>query len=98
MSFEGLQHHPRTLPNAFHFMCAGLGEESINPLLASARKSTSRLIFTFQWAQVCKREDGTPWVLGRGSFGIVNKALRRGVQEVAIKTVLYVMPSQSPTA
>lgn len=37
--------------------------------------------------EVCRREDGTLWELGRGSFGTVFKALRRGVQEVALKKV-----------
>jgi hypothetical protein len=37
--------------------------------------------------EVCHRDDGAPWVLGRGSFGMVFKPLRRGVQEVAIKKV-----------
>lgn len=37
--------------------------------------------------EVCRGEDGSPWMLGRGSFGTVFKALRREVQEVAIKKV-----------
>ena len=37
--------------------------------------------------EMCLRDDGSPWILGRGSFGTVFKALRRGVQEVAIKKV-----------
>jgi hypothetical protein len=34
---------------------------------------------------ICKREDGSDWLLGSGSFGQVYKGIRRGVQEVAVK-------------
>lgn len=33
---------------------------------------------------ICSK-DGVPWVLGSGAYGIVYKAIRNGVQEVAIK-------------
>ena len=33
---------------------------------------------------ICSKE-GVPWVLGSGAYGIVYKAIRNGVQEVAIK-------------
>ena len=35
--------------------------------------------------EICKTRDGSDWVLGMGSFGVVYKGLRRGVQEVAVK-------------
>ena len=50
------------------------------------RLSTSQDVDISELA-MCLRDDGSPWILGRGSFGTVFKALRRGVQEVAIKKV-----------
>eukprot|EP00884_Botryococcus_braunii_P015122 jgi/Botrbrau1/23610/Bobra.55_2s0006.3 len=38
-----------------------------------------------QTLEICRRPDGTPWNLGRGSFGQVVKGLRDGVHEVALK-------------
>ena len=37
--------------------------------------------------EICKRADGSDWVLGHGSQGKVYKGLRRGVQEVAVKKI-----------
>ncbi|KAK9807895.1 hypothetical protein WJX72_012418 [[Myrmecia] bisecta] len=37
--------------------------------------------------QICKRADGRLWELGVGSFGKVYKAIKGGVQEVAVKTL-----------
>lgn len=37
---------------------------------------------------VCKRPDGSDWVLGVGSFGQVVKGLRGGVQDVALKMLI----------
>ena len=36
---------------------------------------------------ICSK-DGVPWVLGSGAYGIVYKAIRNGVQEVAIKILV----------
>jgi len=38
--------------------------------------------------QVMKRPDGSDWELGSGGFGKVFKALRNGVQPVAVKVLL----------
>lgn len=38
-----------------------------------------------------KRSDGTDWEIGAGGFGKVYKAMRNGVQQVAVK-VLAVRP------
>ena len=38
--------------------------------------------------EICKRPDGTEWLLGSGSFSRVYKGLRRGVQEVAVKKLV----------
>eukprot|EP00884_Botryococcus_braunii_P015139 jgi/Botrbrau1/23626/Bobra.55_2s0017.2 len=38
-----------------------------------------------QTLAICRRPDGTPWHLGRGSFGQVVKGVRDGVHEVALK-------------
>lgn len=35
--------------------------------------------------EIVKRPDGSPWQLGSGGFGTVYKALRNGVQPVAVK-------------
>ena len=43
--------------------------------------------------QVMKRPDGTDWQLGSGGFGTVFKALRNGVQPVAVKVLGSVRPS-----
>ncbi|KAK9829623.1 hypothetical protein WJX72_006940 [[Myrmecia] bisecta] len=37
--------------------------------------------------ELCRRPDGSEWVLGEGSFGMVFRALRSGVQDVAVKTL-----------
>ncbi|DBA72728.1 TPA: hypothetical protein ACH3X2_010124 [Trebouxia sp. C0005] len=37
---------------------------------------------------ICKRPDGSDWVLGIGSFGQVVKGLRGGVQDVALKMLI----------
>ncbi|KAL3136950.1 hypothetical protein ABBQ32_006555 [Trebouxia sp. C0010 RCD-2024] len=37
---------------------------------------------------ICKRSDGSDWVLGVGSFGQVVKGLRGGVQDVALKMLI----------
>lgn len=37
---------------------------------------------------ICKDENGRDWLLGKGSYGQVYKALRGGVQEVAVKLLL----------
>eukprot|EP00208_Stichococcus_sp_RCC1054_P006737 CAMPEP_0206141092 /NCGR_PEP_ID=MMETSP1473-20131121/11769_1 /ASSEMBLY_ACC=CAM_ASM_001109 /TAXON_ID=1461547 /ORGANISM="Stichococcus sp, Strain RCC1054" /LENGTH=771 /DNA_ID=CAMNT_0053535505 /DNA_START=465 /DNA_END=2780 /DNA_ORIENTATION=- len=34
---------------------------------------------------ICKRDDGSDYLLGKGSFGHVFRGLRRGVQDVAVK-------------
>ena len=35
-----------------------------------------------------KRPDGSDWLLGSGGFGKVYKALRNGVQHVAVKIIV----------
>ncbi|KAK9805532.1 hypothetical protein WJX72_003632 [[Myrmecia] bisecta] len=40
--------------------------------------------------EVCQRPDGSPWVLGQGSFGMVFRALRRGHDDVAVKVLTHV--------
>ena len=37
---------------------------------------------------ICKRDDGRDWLLGKGSYGQVYKAVRGGVQVVALKLLL----------
>lgn len=36
---------------------------------------------------ICKREDGSDWLLGHGGFGEVYKGLRSSVQDVAVKVL-----------
>lgn len=43
--------------------------------------------------EICKREDGSLWHLGGGSFGQVFKAIRNGVQPVAGAAQHTVCPS-----
>ncbi|KAK9811452.1 hypothetical protein WJX72_004105 [[Myrmecia] bisecta] len=44
--------------------------------------------------QICKRPDGSDWVLGKGSFGMVFRGLRGGVQDVAVKMLTRVDDEQ----
>ncbi|KAL0038677.1 hypothetical protein WJX79_002702 [Trebouxia sp. C0005] len=44
--------------------------------------------------EICKLADGSPWVLGSGACGVVYKAVRDGVQDVAVK-VLAASPSEA---
>ncbi|KAK9830253.1 hypothetical protein WJX72_010587 [[Myrmecia] bisecta] len=37
--------------------------------------------------EICRRPDGSEWVLGEGSFGMVYRAVRSGVQDVAVKVL-----------
>lgn len=37
--------------------------------------------------QILKRPDGSEWRLGAGGFGTVYKAMRNGVQPVAVKVL-----------
>ncbi|BDA40607.1 probable serine/threonine-protein kinase CTR1 at N-terminal half [Coccomyxa sp. Obi] len=36
---------------------------------------------------ICKKKDGSDWLLGQGTFGAVYKAMRRHVQECAVKVL-----------
>lgn len=39
--------------------------------------------------EICKRADGSEWLLGSGSFAKVYKGLRSKVQEVAVKKLAW---------
>lgn len=40
--------------------------------------------------EICRRPDGTEWVLGEGRYGKVYRAVKGGVQVVAVKKLQHV--------
>lgn len=71
-------------------MCAvGGGAGQSNGTRSTSRAFDRRELPLSDWeiheseVEICKREDGSLWHLGGGSFGQVFKAIRNGVQPVA---------------
>jgi hypothetical protein len=70
-------------------MCMTVGDAASSGTRSTSRALDKRELPLSDWeiheseVEICKREDGSLWHLGGGSFGQVFKAIRNGVQPVA---------------